>query len=958
VPAVLGWAAPVFDTEATLFAAYLYGRLTAGEDLSHAIAYARLDLDQSEQLGQPGPRGHRSRNWHLARLYLNPNGGGALATADGPRKFVGRGRAVKAFLDTKSQQIPVASESQFVGRRREIQRILREFRASANERHAGVLIHGMGRQGKSSLAARVAHRLEHTHDLIVVFGRYDARAILSAFLDKLGTPAVAAIVNRHLPYLEDNPQGLLTALTELLEGPCEQQRKDAAGRIECRPVLLVVDDFEQALEEHASGRHSLKKEFVEAMRAVIRAFNEASTDSRLLFTSRFEFTLPDGATELSERLLSVPLHGMDPHEARKQAGARFQFESTETRRRNKNLLALQKAADRITAAALGNPGLQDLLFSICLEDPAACERCLSEMEQFQHGNKLPSEDKIRQFFENLTIHSLLALLSTGQKELLRAATLFTLPVPVSIFELLAKRVGQPAKEGVARLIGLGLCETYQDLYRPGDQALAINMLARTYAGTLTEAERKQLAGVVTGELFEYWGGASGNRERNYLQNYELTQLALLAQEPRTSAATGTNALRGLKQGFAYREAASIGKRIVSLLDSRNVTASVDLLRTAAEACIQIGEVREGGILLQRALAEINRLGKDGIDAEDHAATLLAYARDLVNHGQPDEAIPFLEQAKSLFPSGREQAIVLGEIAGILANKDEVDAALQLQQERLSIFEELGDKRSRAVTLGDIAQIRKDKGDVDAALQLHQEALAVYEGLGDKRSRAVALGDIAQIRKDKGEVDAALQSHRQALSIFEGLGDTRSRAMTLGDIARIIVDKGEVDAALELHQEALAVYEELGDTRSRAVTLSDIAQIRKGKGEVDAALELHQEELAVYEALGDKRSRAITLGDIARLRRGKGEVAAAIKLHQEALAVYEGLGDKRSRAVTLGDIAHYGGQRRSGRGATVAPGEAGRLSGARGPSGPCQYPVVHCQNRVGTAGISRSCPAPV
>ncbi|MBL8248835.1 MAG: hypothetical protein JNK95_10800 [Candidatus Competibacter sp.] len=40
--------------------------------------------------------------------------------------------------------------------------------------------HGMERQGKSSLAARVANRLHH-REPVVVFKHYDASAILEAF---------------------------------------------------------------------------------------------------------------------------------------------------------------------------------------------------------------------------------------------------------------------------------------------------------------------------------------------------------------------------------------------------------------------------------------------------------------------------------------------------------------------------------------------------------------------------------------------------------------------------------------------------------------------------------------------------------------------------------------------------------------------------------------------------------
>jgi hypothetical protein len=142
------------------------------------------------------------------------------------------------------------------------------------------------------------------------------------------------------------------------------------------------------------------------------------------------------------------------------------------------------------------------------------------------------------------------LLTPGQKELLRAVTLFSLPVPLPVFELLAKAGGEPAKESVARLIALGLCEIYEDLSRPEDRAVAVNAIVRPLAGTLSEAERKELAGAVTGELFRHWGGESGSRERSYLQDHELARLALLAPDPRIVAATGADALRGLARRFA------------------------------------------------------------------------------------------------------------------------------------------------------------------------------------------------------------------------------------------------------------------------------------------------------------------------------------------------------------------------------------------------------------------------
>jgi hypothetical protein len=320
-PAVLGWAGSVRDHEAAEFARFLYRRLAEGEPLAKALAYARLDLLLPEPGSHLSTAGGRSRDWHLARLYLGPSGGGVLATGRQGRRGGPRGHAYKAFLNRQKQEVPVAGPLEFVGRRRQLQSILGEFHKPNGERKAGVFIHGLGRQGKSSLAARVADRLEaREYKVLVVHGRYDAAAILQAFKDFAGGRDVDAVVKAHLKGVEEDPENLQTALAELLEGPCCRLKKDGSNKISERPVLLIIDDFEQALEgQQGGGRHRLKSNCVASMRATIKAFDRADTESRLLFTSRFQFTLPDNGRELANLLFDVPLPPMEPYESEKKA---------------------------------------------------------------------------------------------------------------------------------------------------------------------------------------------------------------------------------------------------------------------------------------------------------------------------------------------------------------------------------------------------------------------------------------------------------------------------------------------------------------------------------------------------------------------------------------------------------------------------------------------------------------
>ena len=139
MPAVLGWDGPVSDVEATEFAAKLYRQLSRKANLQAALAEARFAL-----LNRPAADPlARSRDWHLARLFLGPTGGGRLVRGERARHRKGIEGSHWEFLDAKGQQVPVAGRLEFIERRRPLQDALRELR---RRDHAGVLIHGMGRQ--------------------------------------------------------------------------------------------------------------------------------------------------------------------------------------------------------------------------------------------------------------------------------------------------------------------------------------------------------------------------------------------------------------------------------------------------------------------------------------------------------------------------------------------------------------------------------------------------------------------------------------------------------------------------------------------------------------------------------------------------------------------------------------------------------------------------------------------
>jgi len=81
IPAVLGWDGSVDDRAAKAFAGRLYQRLADRADLAVAVGDARRVLLESQD---PVVRG----DWHLARLWLGPDGGGPLVAGNRKRSLV------------------------------------------------------------------------------------------------------------------------------------------------------------------------------------------------------------------------------------------------------------------------------------------------------------------------------------------------------------------------------------------------------------------------------------------------------------------------------------------------------------------------------------------------------------------------------------------------------------------------------------------------------------------------------------------------------------------------------------------------------------------------------------------------------------------------------------------------------------------------------------------------------
>ena len=899
---VVGWDGSVYDHDATHFATVFYEALGHQRaTVPRAAALGRRALLRRAQAGQGG------RHWHLARVYLGSGGGGPLCSATGTRRVHAEDTTPQVFLDKARQQVPVASRAAFVGRRREIQKVLRTFREAPS---AGVLVYGMGALGKSSLAERVRSRLLWPTG--VVFGRYDAVSIFDILVDLVEPEERQSHKDRWRARIDNDEAQLADAVESLLTGP-----------LAADPVLLIIDDLERILETpKADGRTTrVKSAYGKSLGAVLKAFARPGVTSRLLITSRYDFTLPDGhGGDLAQPLTRVPLKPMTPREREKQLQAAGRIAGQE---------GLDDAAwalaARALAAAGGNPGLQEVLIRpILAGELQVAAQALEQIETYlqtgappaeiqaliDNGSAKDSANAMVLFFHRLSFAAYQAALTQGEARLLTASTLFQegVPAPQAAIVAAGAALGcEDPQAAIARLIGLGLLDDHGDI--AGHPHAAINSLARPLAGTLDDADIPRLAKAAWPALARAWGNARDNFPIDP-RGLEAARLALVAEPEPTEleAAVLAGAVWLERIESRTREALTLIQAALARLPEDHALGPY-FVRLAVECADQLSDADLLDALLERPL----RVGRSG-DPESRlepARLDLRRAHRLIRRGQIGDAEALIRKALEVFEAlddVRTRAVALGDIAEILYRRGELDEALRIRrEEQLPVFDRLGDARSRAVTHGQIADILVQRGELDEALRIRrEEQLPVFDRLGDARSRAVTHGQIADILYRRGELDEALRIRREdELPVFDGLGDARSRAITQGRIADILFRRGELDEALRIRrEEELPVYDRLGDVRSRAITLGDIADIHFQRGELDEALRIRREdELPVYDRLGDVRARAITQGQIADILFERGELDEALRIRrEEQLPVFDRLSDVRSRAVTVGKIA--------------------------------------------------------
>ena len=175
---------------------------------------------------------------------------------------------------------------------------------------------------------------------------------------------------------------------------------------------------------------------------------------------------------------------------------------------------------------------------------------------------------------------------------------------------------------------------------------------------------------------------------------------------------------------------------------------------------------------------------------------------LVNHPKMDRVAPAV----------RANALRAYGSAADIAGRD--DAARDLYERSLALFEQLGDEHGRAVLSHRLALSAMRRGDLKQARSLIEESHSIHERADDRWGLAQTIATLGAIERDAGNEERAFELIETAATMVREVGVRWWESGLLAELATLALNAGRIDEAETLARESLLIADQIGDRGGR------------------------------------------------------------------------------------------------------------------------------------------------
>jgi tetratricopeptide (TPR) repeat protein len=224
-------------------------------------------------------------------------------------------------------------------------------------------------------------------------------------------------------------------------------------------------------------------------------------------------------------------------------------------------------------------------------------------------------------------------------------------------------------------------------------------------------------------------------------------------------------------------------------------------------------------------------------------------------------------------------------AGYMAwRQGDYAAARSLQEECLTLFRKLDDRRGIGSAFNSLGELAEDEGDFATADRLFRESLVIFRTLGDRWMIAMALTNVGEVAVARGKLFEAGSLLSEAFTMFRGLGDRWGAAVAMKDLGELIQRGGNSRFDLSRLAESLITVTASADSKESACSLNAPCDGSRRFERSSPARSLFIRSLILFQQLGDRVGIAFALEGLARAAAIESDAKRGLRLAGAAAAL--------------------------------------------------------------------------
>jgi tetratricopeptide (TPR) repeat protein len=774
VPMAVGWGAPIDDETATIIAARFYRSAAQGSDVDFALARARW-------LGKSAIGGKGDASWSLPVLY-SVTTDTRLFDKDAPPSSVPPNnelRPLPGMLQGHARNL--------VGRRRDMQAILPKLQQGELR---GVVLTGMGGSGKSSLATRLARKLEVESQLapIAISSAPHTPLKAQALLDACATAFLKAKQTDARKRASDNTLSVKERLRVLVGDLSEG-------------FVLVIDNFENSLDEATRAIQD-----PEISDFYIQLLNELIGTSRVIITSRY---LPAAVDPLPEDIVERGLGELSDI-----AFLKFMFREATVKQRYRTDATRRKTLASLHSRLGGIPRLaQQVRQELKAIDPDALQ-----IEIDQNATPVNANGPLRrldikheEFCAEMLIGRHHGRLSSEFKKILVRLAAYVEPIGV---------------DGLAAISGSTITEVQNALK-------AFCRSALIHGDSHPENPTWSASGTLRRWLLDPSRSSAAEWQSAYRAAADRLVELDTARSGGKLVRSDINWLLRARSLYlasgATAEARKVTYRLSEILARRGDYAEVERLNCE--------------------LIDPSSSSRSGIPHPDPATWIARAHLDRSDYPKAREWYQRALQLSDGFPLERAQA--LQGLATIDMRNSNAKAGREKFLEALKLQESIGDLLGQSLTWHQLGSIAMNGGDYDKARSNFAKALELLRELREQREPTVdsmkleqaqegeqaILHQFGSMELEENNIDKARTTLGAAWAIAQQLGERGAEAAAIHQLGRLEAKLGNFDNAWRMLKTALEIRRTIGDRAGEKKTLSRMGEIAAQLGKPSLQLDL-------------------------------------------------------------------------------------------------------------------------